>query len=296
VWFDDLEVQLVSDGVIWVDVGGPFGLVPHDLYRRYLEPDQNHCVPLFLTCMLIRSRSVTILVDTGLGDKWDEVGLARWRLDRSAGGLLENLAKLGVRPDQVDIVINTHLHADHCAGNTRWEGTRLSPVFPRAEYWVQRLEWADACHPDARTRSTYQSENFTPLFEAGQLRLHHGEVAVTDQVRCVPTPGHTRGHQSVLLEAGDWSGLYVADMATYAIQMARPAWLTAYDVLPLENVRTKESWRTWALTRSAWMFFEHDPVLPVARLIEEEGVTSLQPVEEADALTDYLPKRQPLRG
>ncbi len=183
-----------------------------------------------------------------------------------------------VAPDDVDIVINTHLHADHCAGNTRLIDEEAQPAFPRAEYWVQRMEWAEASHPDARTRGTYFEQNFSPLLAQGRLKLLHGDTKVTDGVHCVVTPGHTRGHQSVLLQDGDWRGLFVADMASYGIQMARTSWLTAYDVYPLENIRTKQRWQRWVLEKEAWIFFQHDPHITIARLVEEDGRKRLTPI------------------
>jgi len=265
----DLEVHLVSDGTVHVDAGGVFGLVPRALYALHQLPTPDNMVPMPLTCLLVRSRGATILIDTGLGDKLDTEEAENWGLARPEGGIVPGLEALGVKPDEIDIVINTHLHSDHCGGNTRWLNGRLVPTFPRAAYWVQRMEWADASHPDARTRGTYLAENFAPLMAEGRLKLLHGDTQVTDQVRCVVTPGHTRGHQSVLLQSGDVAGLYVGDMATYAVLMTRTAWVTAYDVEPLENIRTKKRWQDWALKNDAWLFFEHDPQMPIARLVLE---------------------------
>jgi len=287
--FIDLEVDLVSDGVVHMDAGGPFGLVPRKLYERYLTPDSGNTVPMVLNCMLVRSRGVTILIDTGLGDKLTSDDIRQWGLKRMGGGLLEALAARGVAPDDVDIVINTHLHADHCGGNTHKDGDAVVATFPRAEYCVQRIEWAEASHPDDRTRGTYLSENFAPLMTKGKLRLLHGDTEITDQVYCVVTPGHTRGHQSVVLQAGEWRGLFVGDMASYAVHFARTAWLTAYDILPLENVVTKRRWQRWALEKGAWLFFEHDPVMPVARLVESDGRMEIEPIERAQPLIASLP-------
>jgi glyoxylase-like metal-dependent hydrolase (beta-lactamase superfamily II) len=172
----------------------------------------------------------------------------------------------------------------------------VEPVFPRATYLVQRLEWAEASHPDARTQGTYHADNFEPLVRAGRMRLLHGDSEVTDQVRCVVTPGHTRGHQSVVLSSGDWRGLYLADLASYALHFERLAWMTAYDTEPLETLRTKSVWQEWAVRHQAWLFFEHDPALPVGRLVGVGGRARVQPVEEAAELTDSLPTPRPRPG
>lgn len=274
----ELEIAVLHDGTVWVDAGGPFGLVPRNLFERHITPTAENLIPMVLNCLLVRSQGKTILIDTGLGNKLSEDEALQWGLEREGGGLIGNLASLGLVPDDVDIVINTHLHADHCAGNTGLIDGEMRPVFPRAEYWVQRMEWAEASHPDARTRGTYFEQHFAPLLSQGRLKLLHGDTRVTFGVHCVVTPGHTRGHQSVLLQDGDWRGLFVADMASYGVQMARTSWLTAYDVYPLENIRTKQRWQHWALENEAWLFFQHDPQITIARLVEEDGRKRLAPI------------------
>ncbi|MBM2842834.1 MAG: fold metallo-hydrolase [Anaerolineales bacterium] len=292
----DLELHLVSDGLVQVDAGGPFGLVPRGLYQRTFPPRPDNTIPMSLTCLVVRSRGQTILIDTGLGEKLSDEARLRWQLERPEGGLVTQLAKLGIAPEDVDIVIDTHLHADHCGGNTHSSEGAVEAVFPRATYLVQRIEWAEASHPDARTQGTYLPENFQPLLQAGRLRLLHGDTTITDQVRCVVTPGHTRGHQCVVLESGDWCGVFVADLASYAVHFERLSWMTAYDVDPLQTLRTKTIWREWAAERGAWLFFEHDAALPVGRL-ERDG-RNFRVVAEAGAapLTDSLPTRPQLRG
>lgn len=281
----DLDFAIVSDGRVRVDAGGPFGLVPKILYESFFTPTPENTIPMDLNCLLLRSEGKTILIDTGLGSKLSSEDESRWGLERPQGGLLEQLAVEGVGPGDVDLVLNTHLHTDHCGGNTIISGDEPVPTFPNAEYWVQRVEWSQASHPDARTRGTYFRWNYQPVFESGQLRLLHGNTQVTKHIRCVVTPGHTRAHQSILLESGIWRGLYVADMASYALHMAHTAWLTAYDVLPLENITTKSNWQRWALENESWLFFEHDPKIKIAQLCEEDGRLRTMSVDiEASAI------------
>ncbi len=271
------EFELVSDGIVWMDAGGAFGLVPRVRWEKVLAPDALNRVPMALNCLLVRSEGKTILIDTGVGDKLTSEEQALWNLQRPEGGLLQGLARLGVSPADVDIVVDTHLHADHCGGNTRLQepeaglSPAVVPTFPNAEYWIQRLEYAEASFPNERTRATYIAANFRPLETTGQLRLIDGDTRVTSEVRTVITRGHTRAHQSVILEAGGQSILYVADMASFAVHFERLAWLTAYDVEPLENLETKRRWQRWALERGALLLFEHDTQVPIGRLVEREG-------------------------
>lgn len=290
----DLEIHLISDGMSYSDPGGPFGLVPRALYARDYSIGSDNTLQMCLTCMLVRSRGVTILIDTGYGTKLSEKELRFLRLWRGEGGLVESLGRVGFTPEDVDIVINTHLHGDHCGGNTILDGERVLPTFPNAVYYVQRIEWADASHPDLRTRNTYAPVNFTPLVRDGRMRLLHGDEELTDQVKCVVTPGHTRGHQSVLLRSGDWRGMFMGDVASYAVHMMRTAWLTSYDVYPLENLATKQRWQDWAVKKKAWLFIEHDPTMPVIQLEKTGKGLKGGPVEEAQELIDELPTLPPL--
>jgi glyoxylase-like metal-dependent hydrolase (beta-lactamase superfamily II) len=158
------------------------------------------------------------------------------------------------------------------------------------------LEWAEASHPDARTRGTYFKANFEPIMRAGRLKLLHGDTIFDRHIRCVVTPGHTRAHQSIIFESGDWTGMFVADMASFAVHMLRTAWLTAYDVLPLENIKTKAKWQHWAVDTGAWLFFQHDARIPVARLEEKDGRLKLDEIQEAEALRSEIPILTPLPG
>lgn len=276
--WDSLEMHVVSDGLGAVEPGGPFGLVPRKLWQSVVPVDADGRVPMALNCLLLRSHGKTILVDTGLGTNLSERDVQRWSLRRPEGSLLDALARLGVSPADVDVVLNTHLHWDHCGGNTTLDSGRLRATFPRAEYWVQYVEWAQAIRPDERTQATYRLDGYVPLMPAGQMRLLHGDTPVTPQVRCVVTPGHTRAHQCVMLESGGNVGLVLGDMATYAVHFERLAWVTAFDVEPLENIRSKRRWQRWALEHDAWLFFEHDTQMPVGKAVADGKRLSVKSV------------------
>lgn len=254
----DVRVEVVSDGTFWLDAGGHFGLVPKTLWQKVAEVDDLNRVPLSLNCLYIESDGKRIIIDTGLGTKLSEKARQTYNRDEK-GGLLGSLAKIGVTPEDIDLVIDTHLHSDHCGGNTRREGERIVPTFPRAEYWVQRREFEDASQPNERTRATYHLENYLPLKESGQLRLLSGDTKVTSQVRTMMTRGHTPGHQSVVIESKGEMGIYLADLAPWAVHFERLAWIPAYDLEPLVTLETKRLVQQMAFEKGALLFIEHDP-------------------------------------
>ena len=270
-----VRAEIVSDGTFWLDAGGHFGLVPKVLWERVAQPDSRNRVRLALNCLYLESEGKTILVDTGLGSKLPQRRTEIYHLERD-GGLLGSLEEIGVAPGDIDIVVDTHLHSDHCGGNTLYDGDSLVPTFHAAEYWVQRGEWKEASRPNERTRTTYLSENFEPI--ADRARFLDGDASVTSEVHCRVTPGHTRHHQSVIIESEGESAIFLADLSPWAVHFERLAWIPAYDVEPLITLETKRLMQRWALTADALLIFEHDSEVTLGRLREEEEGLRMEPV------------------
>ncbi|MCE2488986.1 MAG: MBL fold metallo-hydrolase [Anaerolineae bacterium] len=268
----DIQVHLIQESHYLVDPGGPFGLVPRALWSRHMTPTDDLLVLMTSNCLLLRTAGRNILIDSGYGHRLPEKIQRQLQLTRPFGDLCGGLARLGLAPGDVNLVINTHLHADHCAGNTRLaENGEVVAVFPNAEYVVQRREYEDACRPNERTRATYVADNFEPLRASGQLRLLDGDCDLAPGLRTVVTPGHTPGHMSVVLESGGQVAVQLADLATYALHFERLGWMTAYDVEPLITLETKRRWQVWALEREALLFFPHDPQRPAGRLQRDDA-------------------------
>ncbi len=262
----NVEFYVVSDGNAMSDGGAVYGLVPRVLWEKVTPPDDKNRVPTALNCLLIISQGKRILVDTGLGTKLDAKGESNF--GRTGGStLLAGLKKLGVAPKDIDIVIDTHLHADHAGGNTRYDGEKVVATFPNAEYWIQRLEMADASFPNERTRGTYFPENWEPIRD--RIRLLDGDTRVTDEVRTIITRGHTRAHQSVLIESGGQKVLFIGDIAARTVYLERMAWIPAYDVEPLETLETKRWLREWAVENHALLIFQHDPFVIMGCMLED---------------------------
>jgi glyoxylase-like metal-dependent hydrolase (beta-lactamase superfamily II) len=274
------NLHVINDGVTHVDAGGAFGLVPRTLWSRYMTADENGLVPMCNLNLYVEANGKKIVVDTGLGRKIEPKMAAYWKLDRSRGDLLDGLARIGVSPDEIDLVIDTHLHGDHAGGNTRYDDSgTLVPTFPNAEYVVQRREYEDAMRPNERTAATYIPINYQPLVESGRMRLLDGDTELLPGITGHVTRGHTPGHMSVRFEREGQHALFVCDMASYAVHFERLGWMTAYDVEPLETLETKRKWQAWALETDALLIFPHDTTRPAGRLtLDANGRPSLTPV------------------
>ncbi len=276
----DIEIYLFNDATTRVDPGGMFGLVPRALWSRYYAADEHYLVQTANHNLLIRAAGRNIIVDTGYGNR---ASPARRKHNRMTDldGTQRGLRALGIKSDEIDVVVNTHLHDDHCAGNIRLnpDGT-LGPAFPNATYLAQRREYDDAIRPNERTRATYRPDNYVPLYQSGQLTLLDGDSEITPGVAAHVTPGHTPAHMSIRIESGGRHAAFLCDLASLAVHFERLAWMTAYDVEPLVTLETKRVWQRWALETGALLFFPHDALNPVGRLTQDErGRCAVQPVK-----------------
>lgn len=279
----DLRIHMINDHFIKVDPGGAFGLVPRSLWSPLLPPDENHLVPMLANCLLVQVGDRNVVIDTGYGEKLPEKQKAFLQMQRPNGDLLAGLARLGLSPADIHLVVNTHLHYDHAGANTRFadDGQTVVATFPNAEYVVQRREYEDAMHPNERTRATYLLANYQPLVESGQMRLLDGSGEILPGIYGEITRGHTPAHMSIRFESNGQHALFVCDLASYAIHFERLGWMTGYDVEPLETLETKRHWQKWALETNALLFFPHDTQRPVGRyIIGEDGKASVQKVDE----------------
>lgn len=273
-----LELTVVSDGTVLGDAGAIFGVVPRSLWEPLVgPPGSHHRFPQGLNCVIFRSLGKLILIETGMGNKIS--GKLREHLfPGDYGFLLEDMAKVGIKPEEVDIVINTHLHADHCGWNTAVRNGKVVPTFPRARYWVQKGEWEAARNPNDRTRGTYLPENLGAVEESGQLHLVDGETDVTPEVKIFCTPGHTADHASVAITSGGETALYLGDINQHPIQLERYPWISAFDVLPLLAIETKKKLVERAIREQTLLICVHHPFPGVGRMTQVNGRRSWQPL------------------
>ena len=237
-----------------------FGVVPKVLWERCCAADELNRIPLSLTCLLIRAHGKHILVDTGLGGKEDAKFQKMFAVDRT-DSLEQSLARLGLCRDDIDLVINTHLHFDHAGGNTRHNGGgALIPAFPKARYVVQRGEYDDAVRANERTKASYRPDNFMPIMDAGRWDLLDGDTELLPGITAVVTPGHTPFHQGVKIESDGQTAFYLGDLIPTVSHLPLP-YIMGYDLAPVQTLETKRRLLDHACEGRWLLLFEHDPVI-----------------------------------
>ena len=267
------KAHAIQAGGQKLDGGAMFGVVPRPLWEKRIAPDARHRIPLGMRCLLIEHESGLILIDSGAGNKENAKFHDIYGVENAGAGgvtqLEDGLRQLGVTPEDIGIVINTHLHFDHAGGNTtrRPDGT-IVPTFPRAKYVLQAGEFEYATHTNERTAASYFPHNFLPVRDAGLFEMVRGEQTIAAGITVVPTPGHVPHHQSVKLESDGETAFYTADLVPTVAHLPLP-FIMGYDVEPLVTLETKRRVLKSALDEQWLLVFEHDATIPWGKVAHD---------------------------
>lgn len=260
----------LRDGFFYLDGGAVFGVVPKVLWEKKYPADQENRIKLGLNSLLIETGEKKILIDTGVGPDINRKLAAFYGIDKS-GLLPAELAKLGYKTGDIDYVINTHLHFDHCGGNTRKQADgEYKPVFENARYIVQQIEWDNAIAPVSRDRPSYLSQYFVPLRDSGQLTLVSGTAEIFPGIEVMPAPGHTAGHLCIKISSEREVVIFLGDMVPTSAHVGMP-YVMSYDLYPVDTVKSKELYYEKIVTRNWLVAFNHDPDHFFGRITEQAG-------------------------
>ena len=254
--FGRFQIDIFSDGKFRIDGGAMFGVVPKVFWEKEKPPDELNRVQMDMNCLLIRDADHVVVVETGAGPKLSEKQRTIYGIERPPQ-LLGELAARGVRPEDVSLVVNTHLHFDHSGGNTRRDGDGLVPTFPRASYVFQRLEWLDALAPNERTHASYDRDDFAPLEPAGKLELIDEAVEILPGIRLDRVQGHTRGTQTVRVSDGTRTVFFSTDFMPDRHHLPLP-WIPAQDLFPVDTLEAKRTILARAVDERWIVGFTHD--------------------------------------
>jgi len=254
----DFELTVVSDGTYFLDGGGFFGVVPKVLWSKKVVADEQNRVSTGLNSLLVRTGTKNVLIETGIGNKLSDKMV---KIYGQPAALLENLHAVGIAPDQIDIVINSHLHFDHCGWNTVRSADKIVPTFPRAQYYAPEGEWQYARRPSERDAISFIAENYDPLVESGQMKLLRGGEEIIPGISVRTYPGHTAHMQAILVESGGKTACYISDLIPTSAHI-EITWGMSFDLYPLQTIESRKKYYAEAIPERWLTVFTHDPQTP----------------------------------
>ncbi len=277
----DWRIHAIQAGGQQLDGGAMFGVVPKSLWQRRLAADELNRIPMGMRCLLIEHADELVLIDTGSGNKETEKFHSIYGIENAGANnrtaLEDGIREAGFTPDDVTLVINTHLHFDHAGGNTfRNAEGQVAASFPNARYTVQRGEMDWATNTNERTAASYFTPNWSAIVDAGRLTLTEGATEIIPGISVVMTPGHTPFHQSVMLTSNGETACFLGDVCPTTHHLPLP-WIMGYDVEPLVTLETKRRVLARALKEDWLLLFEHDATHAWHRLAHDGKSYGLAP-------------------
>ncbi len=269
----EFELTVLTDGSYLLDGGAMFGVVPKPMWEKRAPADAMNRIVLGLNTVVVRTGKHTVVIETGIGDKLPEKLRAIYDAKRL---LPQSFAAAGIALEDVDVVINSHLHFDHCGWNTRLDarGT-IVPTFPNARYFASRGEVEHGHLQLERDAISYRSANYDPLVESGQMTLldvkpgSHAEIVPGITVETYP--GHTAQMLAVMIESGGKRGCYISDLIPTSAHLD-PAWVMGYDLDPVRCIAERHRFYQRAIPEEWLVLFTHDHATPMGYVrLNEKG-------------------------
>jgi len=277
----EFEIFAFVESRMHLDGGAMFGVIPKKLWTRAITCDEHNLIALDLNLLLVKAHGKNILVDTGCGD----VASPKERKIYGLSGTTDmehNLEAAGVRPDDVDLVLLSHLHFDHSGGGLkrRPDGT-VTTRFEHARYVVNAREWADATHPNERTAAAYIPEYLGAYADSGQVDTVEGDTEWLPGITLEHTGGHTAGHQAIVLRSAGQALGYYADIFPTRWHL-KPAWVAAVDTHPLETMRAKKRILRACADLEIRVAFDHDLEVKLAWIRADNGTFRAEPLATSE--------------
>lgn len=275
-----VRVTLLRGGALRLDGGAMFGIIPKPVWSRATSADAENRIQLACNCLLVEwtgpAAARRAIIETGHGPKYAEKEQRIFAIEPS-DWLLPDLVARGLDASSITDVVLSHLHFDHAGGLTREDGPgNVVPTFPNARVHVQRQEFDDARANFGIMTITYREQNFRPIDAADAWKLVDGDRPILDDLLAIRTPGHTRGHQSILVEGRDRSLVFAGDVMPTAAHVGRP-YNMGYDLFPLDNRESKGRLLRMAAEREWIVVIDHEPTMPAARVIADGEWFRLEP-------------------
>ncbi|HEY9071116.1 MAG TPA: MBL fold metallo-hydrolase [Candidatus Ozemobacteraceae bacterium] len=252
-----------------LDGGAMFGNAPRDMWKSWAAPDDRNRIDLACRSLLVRTdEGRTLLFEAGIGAFFDPKMQDRYGVSPAHHALLENLCRAGIREEEIDAVILSHLHFDHAGGLLSAFGDgepRL--LFPRAQYYVAESQWQRACHPHLRDRASFVPVLNELLERSGRIRIvpASGASDLAPLVKFTLSDGHTPGMLVSWIEAPNGPVVFAADLMPGAVWV-NAAVSMGYDRHPELLIDEKQVVLAELARQGGYLFFTHDPQMPFARV------------------------------
>lgn len=269
--FGEFKLELIPDTEFRLDGGAMFGIVPRVLWQRVAEPDEQNRIRLGTHCLYIETAREKILIETGIGEKWTDKFAGIYGIRREKPFAETLFEKTGARSKDISIVVNTHLHFDHCGGNTIFDETgEIVPAFPNARYFASENEFKHAENPSERDQGSYLKENWEALKKSGQLELKPSVYEVVAGITMHEMRGHNGSMQTVKIESNGETLYSFSDLIPTTNHLSLP-WIMGYDLFPLETLENKKRLLPLAVEENWLCWFYHNTENPLCRLMEVGG-------------------------
>jgi glyoxylase-like metal-dependent hydrolase (beta-lactamase superfamily II) len=273
----DFELTVLSDGFYFLDGGAMFGVVPKPMWEKRSLPDADNRILLGTNTVVVKTGKHTVVIETGLGNKLSEKMRAIFETKQQ---LPDAFAAAGIRPEEVDIVINSHLHFDHCGWNTTRTATgAIVPTFPNARYIAHRGEVEHGRLQLERDAVSYISDNYDPLIQSGQMTLLDGPGEIVPGISVDVYPGHTAQLMSIDITSAGQRACYISDLIPTSAHLD-VTWVMGYDLDPVTCIAQRKRFYSRAIPEKWLVLFTHDHHIPMGYIsMNEKGkpVLSCQP-------------------
>jgi glyoxylase-like metal-dependent hydrolase (beta-lactamase superfamily II) len=253
------KVIVLETGDFRLDGGAMMGSVPKVLWEQTNPADELNRINLSLRCLLLDNGSKRVLIETGMGNKFNDKFKSMFAIKQSSNPLSDTLGEYGYKPESITDVILTHLHFDHSGGALNCnENEVLVPAFTNAKYHVSESNWKLGVAPNPRDRASYLNENYLPLKDAGVLNLIADNSEILSGISSYIVNGHTTGQQLIKVESEGEVLVFCSDLIPLRSHLKLP-WIMGYDLNALLSLKEKTKFLQEAADGDWWLFFYHDP-------------------------------------
>lgn len=267
-------IRWLKGGNTQLDGGAMFGVVPKPLWSKKYIVNENNQIPLRTDPLFIQTNGLNIVVDSGIGvNKLNEKQKRNFGVTEDST-IEEHLKEFGLKIEDIDYVIMTHLHFDHASGLTKNVNGEFQSTFPNAKIICSQIEWDEMRNPNIRSSNTYWKDNWEAI--QSQVHAFENEFKLTDEITIIHTGGHSDGHSIIKIECENELLFHMGDlMPTHAHQS--PLWVMAYDDYPMTSIYAKEKWVNFGIQRNSWFTFYHDDVYRAVKW-SEDGKTLIDSI------------------